>query len=111
MTSDDASSAPFISNQPKTVYSVRAQAEPGVMPRMMELLARRGLVPDLWQSHRIGPDGQVLQITFTAHDLDQSLANHMAICLRQIVSVDTVVMTRDDMENKLEDETKNALSA
>ena len=31
-------------------FSVHAAAEPGVMPRVLELFAKRGLVPHKWQS-------------------------------------------------------------
>lgn len=109
MTNDGSPTEAFRSNQPKTVYSVRALAEPGVMPRMMDLLSKRGMVPDQWQSFRIGPDGKVLQITFAALDLDITVANHIANCLRQVIGVETVVMSRDDID--LEETTESALSA
>ena len=31
-------------------FSIRALAEPGVMPRVLELFAKRGLVPQRWNS-------------------------------------------------------------
>ena len=31
-------------------FSVQARAEPGVMPRVVELFAKRGLVPQRWHS-------------------------------------------------------------
>ena len=31
-------------------FSVQARAEPGVMPRVLELFAKRGLVPQNWHS-------------------------------------------------------------
>ncbi len=105
-------SEPFRGNEPKTTYSVRALAEPGVMPRIMELLAKRGMTPDAWQSYRIGPDGKVLQITFQALDLDGSVANHISNCIRQIVSVETVVMSRSDATDEaIDEDEEEALSA
>ena len=41
-----ASDAPFVA----VCFSVQAAAEPGVMPRVLELFAKRGLVPQKWQS-------------------------------------------------------------
>ena len=35
-------------------FSVHARAEPGVMPRVLELFAKRGLVPSFWQSSTSG---------------------------------------------------------
>ena len=31
-------------------FSVQAAAEPGIMPRVLELFAKRGLVPQKWHS-------------------------------------------------------------
>ena len=35
-------------------FSVQARAEPGVMPRVLELFAKRGLVPQRWHSAAAG---------------------------------------------------------
>src|SRR3989442_14909601 len=40
---------------PRTAcFSVHADAEPGVMPRVLELFAKRGLVPQRWHSAAAG---------------------------------------------------------
>ena len=50
-------------NTPVTAcFSVHAHAEPGVMPRVLELFAKRGLVPSTWHSLRCGTDEGELAI-------------------------------------------------
>src|ERR1700752_3672177 len=43
-------------------FSVHARAEPGVMPRVLELFAKRGLVPSSWKSSTSGGDRSQLRI-------------------------------------------------
>ena len=69
-------------------YSVQARAEPGVMPRVLELFAKRGLVPQRWHSTASGP---VLTIEVQIAGLGQDLGDYIARCMRQIAGVDTVL--------------------
>jgi hypothetical protein len=70
-----------------TFFSVQARAEPGVMPRVLELFAKRGLVPELWHSavarRRLTIDIEVAGLGDTA--------DYVANCLRQITGVDVVL--------------------
>jgi hypothetical protein len=70
-----------------TFFSLQACAEPGVMPRVLELFAKRGLVPALWHSavvrKRLTIDIEVAGLGDTA--------DYVANCLRQITGVDVVV--------------------
>ncbi|HTV45595.1 MAG TPA: hypothetical protein VMF05_09790 [Stellaceae bacterium] len=74
-------------------FSVYAAAEPGVMPRVLELFARRGLVPSGWRSTAAGndrnqPNGLAIEIEMRG--LGSETADHIAACLRQIACVEAV---------------------
>ena len=74
--------------QPTACFSVHAEAEPGVMPRVLELFAKRGLVPTRWHSNALGRELAIdIQITGVSRDL----ALYIAACLRQIAYVDAVL--------------------
>jgi len=90
-----SSSLPFAAADPDgdglplTVsFSVQARAEPGVMPRVVELFAKRGLVPQQWHSIAAGP---ALTIDLQIDGLDDELAGYIARCMRQITGVETVL--------------------
>lgn len=76
--------------QPTACFSVQAAAEPAVMPRVIELFARRGLVPSSWVSR---VSGHEITIDLQMPGLDAEAALSLARCLRQIVSVDTVLVS------------------
>jgi hypothetical protein len=69
-------------------FSVQARAEPGVMPRVVELFAKRGLVPQKWHSTA---SGEALTIDVQMAGLDRDLAGYIARCMRQITGVETVL--------------------
>src|ERR1043166_2196011 len=69
-------------------FSVQAAAEPGVMPRILELFAKRGLVPQKWRST---VSGTALAIDVQMGGLGRDTADYLARCMRQIVGVDAVL--------------------
>ena len=69
-------------------FSVHAVAEPGVMPRILELFAKRGLVPHKWQS---AASDRVLTIEVQIAGLAHDTADYIARCMRQIAGVDAVL--------------------
>ena len=69
-------------------FSLQARAEPGVMPRVVELFAKRGLVPQKWQSTA---SGEVLTIDVHIAGLGRDLSGYIARCMRQITGVETVL--------------------
>jgi hypothetical protein len=74
---------------PSTVaFSVQARAEPGVMPRVVELFAKRGLVPQRWHST---VSGSALTIELQMGGLGRDLADYIARCMRQIAGVEAVL--------------------
>ncbi len=72
-------------------FSIHAEAEPGVMPRVLELFARRGLVPRRWVSDVIGPGGRELAIDVQIAGLAPANQAYIARCLRQIWGVGAVL--------------------
>ncbi len=70
-------------------FSVVAVPEPGVMPRVLQLFAKRGLVPDLWHS-RVAPAGE-LTIDIQMAAMDGDTARYVADCLRAIWGVECVL--------------------
>jgi hypothetical protein len=69
-------------------YLLQACAEPGVMPRVVELFAKRGLVPQKWHST---VSASTLAIEVQMSGLDRDVADYVARCMRQIVGVETVL--------------------
>jgi hypothetical protein len=80
--------APLPHSEPFACFAVHARAEPGVMPRVLELFAKRGLVPTAWTSR---VDGEELAIDVQMRGMDRDLAEYVAACLRQIAFVDVVL--------------------
>ena len=76
---------------PRTAcFSVHADAEPGVMPRVLELFAKRGLVPQRWHS---AAAENALTIDVQIGGLGHDTADYIAQCMRQIVGVEAVLTT------------------
>ncbi len=72
-------------------FSVHAEAEPGVMPRVLELFAKRSLIPERWISDVSGPDGRDLAIDVQVAGLSPETSDYIARCLRQIHGVRAVL--------------------
>ena len=70
-------------------FSVTAEPEPGVMPRVLELFAKRGLTPSLWHS-RVAPTGE-LTIDLQMDGMEASLAIQIAKSMRQVWGGSTVL--------------------
>ncbi|HKF74213.1 MAG TPA: hypothetical protein VKB68_20855 [Stellaceae bacterium] len=73
-------------------FSVHAAAEPGVMPRVLELFAKRALVPSSWTS-RVGAE-QDLVIDIQMVGMSTEVADYVTRCLRQITGVQVVLASR-----------------
>lgn len=77
---------------PVTCFSIRAAAEPGTMPRVLEVFAKRSLVPLRLHADRVGgADSEELAIDLQVANLAPETAAFLARCLRQIWGVDTVL--------------------
>ena len=71
-------------------FSVHARAEPGVMPRVLELFAKRGLVPWRWRSAVAAGDPHHLTIDIQIQGLGPEIGDYIAASMRQIASVEAV---------------------
>ena len=76
---------------PVFCFAIQALTEPGVMPRVLELFAKRNLVPDRWHSDVGGPGGENLSIDLQVSGLDARTAEYVANCIRQLAYVETVL--------------------
>ena len=83
--------APFGAESRVACFSIQAEAEAGVMPRVMELFAKRGLVPRRWVSDVTGPGGRELSIDVQVAGLAPETQAYIARSLRQIWGVGTVL--------------------
>jgi acetolactate synthase small subunit len=72
-------------------FSVIATAEPGTMPRVLEIFAKRGLVPDRWLSAIAGPRDGELHMDIQLADADAELVERLAQSINQIVCVQSVL--------------------
>jgi len=101
-SSPDSSSRDFFADRssPRSVaetvycFSILAEAEPGVMPRVLALFAKRGLTPTRWHSDVTGKDGRDLAIDVQVNGLDQATGDYIARCLRQVFQVETVLTSQ-----------------
>jgi hypothetical protein len=89
MSSLEAAVAETVSDAPSRFF-VHASAEPGVMPRLLELFAKRGLVPDRWHSALARP-GMTLSIDIEISGLERDTVEYVANCMRQIAGVELVL--------------------
>ena len=83
---------------PVFCFSIHALAEPGVMPRVLELFAKRNLVPDRWHSDLGGPDGRELSIDLQISGLGTQDADYIARCLRGLAYVEAVLTSEKRFE-------------
>jgi acetolactate synthase small subunit len=77
-------------------FFVQARAEPGVMSRILELFAKRGLVPTVWRSATAGPDRADLTISIEMDGLSREATRYIAACMRQIVDVESVLTAESE---------------
>jgi hypothetical protein len=71
-------------NQTTVRYCFEADAEPGVLPRALELLAKRGLVPARVFAQAAD---DLLSVEIEVEGLESDTADHVGRCLGEIVGV------------------------
>lgn len=71
-------------NQSTVRYCFEADAEPGVLARALELLAKRGLVPARVFAQA---DEDLLSVEIEVEGLESDTAEHVGRCLGEIVGV------------------------
>jgi len=72
-------------------FSIVASADPGVMSRVVELFAKRGLVPSSLHSRVGGLRDDELSIDVQMRGMVRLEADYVAACLRQIPLVECVL--------------------
>jgi hypothetical protein len=74
-----------LKRNPTTVrYCFEADAEPAVLPRALDLLAKRGLVPARVYAQA---DADLLSVEIEVEGLAPDTADHVGRCLSQIVGI------------------------
>ncbi len=88
-------STPFASaadSQPAVAcFSIQAGADPSVMPRVLELFAKRGMIPQRWHSDLGGRRRDELTIDLQVDGLDRAQTELIAHAIRQMVTVTSVL--------------------
>jgi len=83
---------PSTENQPAVAcFSIQAGADPSVMPRVLELFAKRGMIPQRWHSDLGGRRRDELTIDLQVDGLDRAKAELIAHSIRQMVTVSSVL--------------------
>ncbi len=80
---------------PTVCFSVHGAADPGLLPRVVGLWAKRGLTPTRWHSAVCGQDDREVYIDVEVPGLSAELATQIAGELRQIWGVSQVLMSLD----------------
>ena len=70
-----------------TCFSIHAPTDRSVMPRVLDVFTRRGIIPTVWHSVLCGAEQEEIQIDVQVAGLASEAADHLAQCLRQVVSV------------------------
>lgn len=70
-------------------FSIHAESDPGVMPRVLELFARRGLTPTVW--HSLATPAGEMTIDIQMAGMEGEVSRHIAKCLREIWGVSAVL--------------------
>ena len=77
-----------LANPTAFTFKLRAQAAPEVLPRVLDFLAKRNLVPKRFASRREEAMAGILFIEFEVEDMAPTLAAYIARCLEQLVTVE-----------------------
>lgn len=76
-------------------FSVHGLAEPGLLPRVVGLWAKRGLTPTRWHSAVCGHGNREVYIDLEVPGLSAAQARQIAGEMRQIWGVSQVLMSLD----------------
>lgn len=74
-------------------FAVQAFADPGVLPRVLELFAKRGLVPERFFAQSEGRERESVMLDIQVTGFDPQATDYVARCLRQIPHVTAVLTT------------------
>lgn len=74
-------------------YRMTADPDPGLLPRVLQVFAKRSLVPDAVRAERfvLGlADDDILSVELHVPAMPEATAMHVAACLRETVGVRSV---------------------
>lgn len=75
-------------------YRMTADADPGLLPRVLQVFAKRSLVPEAIRAERLvlglADDDDILSVELHVPAMPQEKALHVAACLRETVGVRSV---------------------
>ncbi len=91
MTLPTASRRKPAQSQPVACFTVLAHADPGLLPRVLEPFAKRGLVPSRLHATADGPHGDEMTIDLQVTGMSAALAEQVAAFLRGLWGVSTVL--------------------
>ncbi|EDP65460.1 hypothetical protein BAL199_12406 [alpha proteobacterium BAL199] len=91
LTPSTASVCSVETPSPVACFSIQADADPSVMPRVLELFAKRGMIPLRWHADLGGRRRDELTIDLQVDGLDRSKAEQIANAIRQMVAVVNVL--------------------
>ena len=74
------------------VYRLRAAQDPGLIARIVEPLAKRGLVPAVLEARSRGMPPNQMLVVMQVDDLDQQVQDVIAGTLAAIIGVTTVTV-------------------
>jgi len=75
----------------RACFAVRAAADPGSLPRILEIFAKRGLVPSSVQARLTGDAEPALSVDLQVAGMEPALVEIVAETLRQIWVVERVL--------------------
>lgn len=78
---------------PVNCYSVTGVAGSGLMPLIMELWAKPGLIPERWHGGRMGQGAREMYIDIETSELDAAGARHVAESMRCVFGVTQVLLS------------------
>ena len=78
-------------------FMLDADAEPGLLPRLLQPFAKRNLVPDRMWSHRAGP---LMHVEIAIEAISYDAVHLIEGNLRQVVGVHSIVQVRPEAMRK-----------
>ncbi|QEX19302.1 hypothetical protein FRZ44_46150 [Hypericibacter terrae] len=87
---------------PTYCFSVQAASDPGLLPRVLGLFAKRDLVPSRCHAVVTEPEREELLIDLQVTGLTPDEAEHIARSLRQLVFVASVLTCVTDEQRRFE---------
>lgn len=86
-----SAAAPLRSSKVKALYFVTGASDPGLLPRVIEPVAKLGYVPSRVHASREAGDGSELVVDLRLHGVPGRVAEQVETALRAIVGVRQVM--------------------